>query len=181
MDERDFWELKFSVEVSTRYHDWRRSTMMTMIRLVKGVTFFSAIFTLVTAFDPFHWGSAAVWVVACFSAVIAGVNLLELVADFDGKALLHETLYKSFKRLQERIARDSADWMAHLPEWEADAQAIRVDEPPTWWAVYAMCWNQTIERYYQTEMKRYMRPVAYWQLLLRNIVHFRPRDFPATG
>ncbi len=74
MDERDFWELKFSVEVSTRYHDWRRATMMTMIRLVKGVTFFSAIFTLVTAFDPFRWGSAAVWVVACFSVVIAGVK-----------------------------------------------------------------------------------------------------------
>ena len=81
MDERDLWELEFSVEVSTRYHDWRRATMMSMIRSVKGVTFSSAIFTLVTAFDPFHWGGAVVWVVAFFSVLIAGVNLIELVAD----------------------------------------------------------------------------------------------------
>jgi hypothetical protein len=180
MDEREFWELKFGVEVSTIYHDWRRGTMETTIRVVKGITFIGAIFSLVTAFDPFHWGaSAAVWLIAGSSIVIGCVNLLDLVADFDGLARRHEALYRRFKEIQQRIARGRLDWSANLPDWDADVHAIRADEPATLWAVYAMCWNQNIGKHL-VEPVGYLRPVTWWQSLLRNIVHFRPQDFPAS-
>jgi hypothetical protein len=48
----NFWELKFGVEVSTRYHDWHRGTILEAIRFAKGVTFVGAIWTL-TPSEPF--------------------------------------------------------------------------------------------------------------------------------
>jgi hypothetical protein len=180
MDDSELWELKFGVEVSTLYHDWRRATLETTIRLVKGITFVGAIFSLVTAFNPFHWDDfTATWVIAASSIVIACVNLLDLVANLDGRALLHEDLARRFKEVQQRMARHRKEWESRLPEWDADIQAIRADEPPTLWAVYAMCWNQTIGKH-RTETRGYLRPVPWWRSWLRNIVQFRPQDFPAA-
>jgi hypothetical protein len=71
-------------------------------------------------------------------------------------------------------------WKGQLPEWEAEVQSIRQDEPPTLWAIYAICWNQTIERH-QLERKGYFRIVKPWQSALRHLVKFRPHDFPAQA
>lgn len=181
MDERDFWRLKFGIEVSTRYHDWRRATFETSARFVKVVTLVGAIFTLLTAFNPLDWASLTVAKTIGFcSVIIACINLVDLIWDFNGMALRHTELYRRFKELQEKIARGGADWKAHHAEWEADAQAVRRDEPPTMWAVYAMCWNQTLDRH-QAEQKGYLRPVSRWQHELRNVRQYRPQDFPAGG
>jgi hypothetical protein len=84
----------------------------------------------------------------------------------------HETLYQRFKlyrrrstHLQAQIERYSAEPEKHLAEWQAEAQTIRIDEPPTRWAIYAKSWNQTIERH-AVERKGYYRQIKWWQNLL---------------
>lgn len=180
MRDREFWELKFSVEVSTRYHDWRRTTFEGWARIIKVVTLIGAVFTLLTAFNPLQWETTSVQAaIAASAVVIACMNLVDLIWDFNGMALRHTELYRRFKELQEKIARQSSDHADHLDEWNGDAQAIRRDEPPTYWAIYAMCWNQTLARY-QTGEKGYLRPVGLLQKVFKNVFYFRPQDFPAS-
>jgi hypothetical protein len=180
MDDQ-LWRIKFAVEVSTRYHDWRRGTFEGLARFVKLVTLIGAIFTLLTAFNPLDLSSPTVTKsIAIASIVVACINLVDLVWDFGGMALKHTELYRRFKELQERIVRGGSEWQSHVAEWEGDSQLIRRDEPPTMWAVYAMCWNQTIGRY-QVEQRGYLRPVSSLRTVFRNIFQFRPQDFPAGG
>jgi hypothetical protein len=179
MDAREFWELRFSVEVSARYHDWRRATMLTIIRMIRGITFFSAIITLATAFNPVHMSSSAgAYLVAMLATLIACVNLLDLIADFSGAAERHEVLYKRFQSLLAEISRHEPEWEKYVSEWRAEAQSIRVDEPPTLWVIYARSWNQTIERH-GAERKGYYRRITWVQGLFGWLIHFSPQDFPA--
>jgi hypothetical protein len=101
MDDETFWNLKISVEVSARYHDWRRSTMETYVRCARGATLLGAIITLATAFNPLNLASPSVVnLVALLAFIIACINLLELVSDLDGRARLHTDLYRRFVALQ---------------------------------------------------------------------------------
>lgn len=178
MNQEELWELAFSVEVSTLYHDWRRSGLWAAVRWVRIITLASAVIALVTAFSPPHldswWAST---IVALVSILIASVSLLDLVENFSGGAQRHEELYKRFKKLQADIAlhRDEAD--KYLTDWQSEAQSIRVDEPPTLWAIYARCWNQVIE-HHATERRGYYRQVALWRSILGRLIHFNPQDFP---
>jgi hypothetical protein len=150
-------------------------------RFARGATFVGAIFALVTVFNPLDWAPHIVqWGAAALILGIAIVNLWELISDFDGKTRLHHELYKGFMLLQEEMARGDSAWENLLAEWEAKAIAIRAGEPPTMWAVYAMCWNQVAERH-QAERKGYYRQVGLLEYWLANIVQFRPQDFPAHG
>lgn len=179
-DDEQLWRLKFAVEVSTRYHDWRRGTFEGTVRFVKLVTLVGAVFSLLTAFNPLDFSSPTVTKsIAITSIIIACVNLVDLVWDFGGLALKHTELYRRFKELQEKIVRGS-NGQSHIAEWEGNSQLIRRDEPPTMWAVYAMCWNQTISRH-QVEQKGYLRPVSFFQSVFRNVLQFRPQDFPVGG
>lgn len=181
MDELKYWEFKIGVEVSTRYHDWRRGTYQSFTRITRAVTFLGAVFTLLTAFNPLNWAPQAVaWSIACLAVVIAVVNLLELVFDFGGSVFRHTDLYRRFMKLQEKMTEQQKSWQSFLAEWEAEAQAIRRDEPPTMWAIYAICWNQTIDRH-QLERKGYYRNVGWLRYWFRNFVQFSPQDFPAAA
>jgi hypothetical protein len=180
MDESELWNLKWAVETSARYHDWRRSRLWTIVRFIRMVTLVSAVAALVTAFSPLHLDSwSASIIVGLVSILIAFVNLLDLVENFTGSAQRHETLYKRFKELQAQIERYSAEPEKHIAEWQAEAQIIRIDEPPTLWAVYARSWNQTIDRY-AVDRKGYYRKVRLWQRILGELIHFSPQDFPAV-
>ena len=50
---------------------------------------------------------------------------------------------------------DRADEL--LNDWQADAALIRKGEPPTMWAVYAMCWNQVMDRHYGRDALKYQK------------------------
>jgi hypothetical protein len=180
MMNEDYWELKFSVEVSTLYHDWRRSSLWATVRWVRIITLASAVIALVTAFSPPHLDRLASIIVAVVSILIAVVTLLDLVENFSGGAHRHEELYRRFKRLQVEMERYSAEADRHLEEWHAEAQSVRVDEPPTLWAVYARCWNQAIE-HHATERRGYYRQIASWRAMLGWLISFNPQDFPAIS
>jgi hypothetical protein len=178
MDNLELWNLRWSVETSARYHDWRRSRLWFIVRTVRMTTLGGAVVVLVTALNPALLGTGPVsLIVALASILIAVVSLLDLVLNFSGSAQRHEELYRRFKELQADIERFGFEPEKHIAEWEAKAQTIRIDEPPTLWAVYASSWNQTIERY-SSERKGYYRKIAWWQRLLSGFLHFTPQDFP---
>jgi hypothetical protein len=181
MTDPKLWNFQFGVEVSTRYHDWRRGTLEARVRFARLATLAGAILTLLTAFNPLSWAPHSVeWTVAGLAAVIAGINLWELVSNLGEAARTHTELYRRFMELQEQIAKHRDSWEAHLADWEAEAVTIRRDEPPTMWAVYAEAWNQTLD-HYQLERKGYYRPVSFWQHMFKNVIQFRPQDFPAAA
>jgi hypothetical protein len=175
-----FWNFKFETEVSALYHDWRRATLGTLQTFARGATFVGAIFALITAFNPFDWAPHYVTVaVASGTTLVAIVNLWELVFGLSERTLTHIELYRRFMELQEKIARGEANWRNELAGWRADAASIRINEPPTMWAIYAECWNQIMDRL-TLEKPGYYRKVGWWPHLLRNIWQFSPQNFPAA-
>jgi hypothetical protein len=180
-----FWQLKFSVEVSARYHDWRRATLESYVLVVRMVSAIGAVLSLIGITNPSYEIQidtirfTAIQLVVVAAALIGLVNVLDLVFGADRRAREHADLYRRFKELQAKIARSQKDWARHLADWEAEAQIIRVDEPPVMWAVYLMCWNQTVEKYNQD--RKYMRKIGFWQKAFRNLFQFRPTSFPAAS
>lgn len=110
--------------------------------------------------------------------VVLATNLFELVFDVDGRARRHDELYRRFKTLQEQIARSEIEGESSLSEWDGDTEAIRRDEPPTFWALYAVSWNQTTARLLP-EGSRHLRKVSFLQYLLKDFVPFQPQSFPS--
>jgi len=80
-------------------------------------------------------------VVAIASIVVGVVNLVDLVLQIDSGARTHTSLYQRFKALQEKMARNQRQWDTLLPEWQGEAQSIRIDEPSNYWAIYTLAWN----------------------------------------
>lgn len=178
----EFWKLKFGVEVSARYHEWRHGTMVAAQRFARTVTLIGAVATLLTALNPVGLASHTVErAVIVLSVIVACINLWELVSHLDEHALLHKELYRRFMALQSEMARLADQSEAHIRQWEGEVAIIRADEPPTMWAVYAMCWNQTAGRHYEAELPSHMRKVGPIFYFLRNIVQFRPDDFPPAA
>lgn len=174
----DYWDLKFSVEVSAMYHDWRRGSLWFLVQSVKAITLAGVVATLLTAFIATSLNAATTGVIASISSVIGIITLMDLIWNFSARAQLHDQLYQRFKALQAEIERSSKTpevW----PELSAKAQAIRVDEPPTLWAIYAQCWNQAIE-HHAAERRGYYRKIAGWRRALGSLVRFDPQDFPAV-
>ncbi len=175
-----FWELKFGVEVSARYHDWRRATLsryLSVVRLVSICGSIIAVLAVTRWFESF--GVTVDETTVVFGLLVALVNIVDLTFHFDDRALRHQELYVRFKKLQEDIARHQAQREELMPTWEGEAQSIRRDEPPTFWAVYALCWNQTIDRY-RLEHRAYFRKIGPMKSLLRNFVKWSPLSFPAV-
>jgi hypothetical protein len=170
------WRIEFGVEVSTLYHDWRRSSLGTLVNIVRAVALISAVISLFSGFVSFTHGTM---VVAFAGGLAAIVTLADLVFQFDARARLHDDLYRRFKTLQAEIARNSADADKYLSQWDATAQEIRVNEPPVYWSIYAACWNQVAERI--RAPKEYVRSLGPWKAWAGKylFLHFRPDDFPA--
>jgi hypothetical protein len=166
--------LRFSLEVSARYHDYRRATLGTRVTFVRLVSLLGSVGSLLAVS---HWVESAekmvLWV-AWISVVVGIVNLVDLVFHFDADARLHTSLFQRFKGLLGEMAKHQTDWERQIPAWDAEAEAIRSDEPPTYWALYALAWNQTVEKYQATSHKR---PVRLWQKIAANWVQFRPDQF----
>src|SRR5579862_2188665 len=124
---RDF---QFALEVSTRYHDWRRAKLGVYVNVVRMVALAGAIITLITLVGD--WSQASKILIAT-NLIVAVVILFDLVFQLDSKARKHDVLYQRFKNLQASEARGAAQWRDKLPEWQAEAQTIRIDEPPVYW------------------------------------------------
>ena len=168
----DLWELEFGIEVSARYHEWRRDTMESNGRKTRAATFAGAIAILLTALS-----SSELWAIVSLAIIIALVNLWELIAGWPKAACVHADLYRRFAELQAKVVNVVDPNPLQIAEWASEAGRIRRDEPPTMWAVYAMCWNQTIARH-EAEPKGYYRDILWRQQAFANVLHFTPQAFP---
>jgi outer membrane murein-binding lipoprotein Lpp len=149
-----------------------------IVQLVRIITLGGAVISLITAYQ--HPSDTAQNIIAAASIAIAVVSLADLVLSFSASAEKHEALYRRFKQLQADVERLGSDVSEkQIAESTAAAQAIRVDEPPTLWAVYAKCWNEVIE-HHSAERAGYYRHVAWWRSLVGWLISFNPQDFPPT-
>jgi hypothetical protein len=166
--------LKFNLEVSARYHDYRRAILETRVTVVRMLSLVGSILSLLAVSNWVESETIMVQAVASLSAIVGIANLIDLVFRFDAGARVHTSLFQRFKALLAEMARRQVDWEKLVPGWEAEAQVIRSDEPPTFWALYALAWNQTLEKY---DVNTHRRPLSWWQKLASNWKHFRPDQF----
>jgi hypothetical protein len=170
------YNLEFGVEVSTLYHEWRRATFEGWAVFIRVIALTGSVVALVSFFAL---DEKLLYAVAIASAFVAIVTLVDLAFRIDYKARLHTDLYQRFKRLQVAIALHRSDWQSHFDEWNAEAQMVRVDEPPVFWAIYMDSWNQALQkrRVDPTNLRR----VTLFQRIWGRIYNFRPQDFPLVG
>ena len=173
-DEADVRNEKFAIEVAARYHEFRRATLEWWVAMIRLVSLVGSIGSLLAVSWWVESSDLMIGFVATASVLVGVVNLVDLVFKFDLNAQVHTSLYQRFKALQGTIARNQLEWERYLPEWQAEAQLIRIDEPATYWAIYALAWNQTAERHRLFDQRR---PIEWYQRLLGNVRHFRPGEF----
>jgi hypothetical protein len=166
--------LRFNLEVSARYHDYRRATLEARVTLIRLVSLLGSVLSLLAVSHWVESKETMIQAVAIISAVVGLVNLVDLVFHFDADARVHTSVFQRYKALLADMARHQGDWEKRTPEWEAEAQAIRGDEPPTYWALYALAWNQTLEK---NDIHTHRRPLSWWQRLAANWKQFRPDQF----
>ena len=166
--------LKFDLEVSARYHDYRRASLGLRVTIVRLVSLLGSVLSLLAVSNWVESAEKTIYVVAGLSAIVGVFNLIDLVFHFDADARSSTSLFQRFKALLGDMARNQADAERRLPAWEAEAEAIHSDEPPTYWALYALAWNQTAEKY---DVVSHKRPLRWWQRIAANWVQFRPDQF----
>ena len=167
---RKLWDLRFTVEVAARYHDWRRGTFGTYVNIVRAVTLGGAVLAFL-AFNITNQHTALI--VNIMTAAIAVVSLFDLVFGFDAIARKHDELYRRCKDLEAAIAkRKEGDDVADL---ESEAKMLWRDEPPIYWAIYAACWNQIADKY-QSGID-FKKKVGFFKRLVGSFIQFTPQDF----
>lgn len=165
------WDLLFTVEVAATYHDWRRATLGTCVTIVRAVALLGAIVSFVAINVSDH----VALLISVISAVVGGVTLIDLVFGFDPLARKHDELFRRCKELQAKILSKYGD----QSELEGEAQRIWRDEPPTYWAIYAMCWNQIASKY-QSDVQ-YKAKVGWIRRNLGLFMQFAPQDFQSAA
>lgn len=173
------WYLTFTLDVSSRYHQWRRSTFTMWHRTVQFVSIVagsSAIAALGTNLQA--WISVDGTLIAIIAAAIVAVlNALALTIGFDARAREHEILHRQFKQLEARIAKAGPNPSnKRIAAWTEEKKMIHADEPPVLWGIYAYCWNQSVDRF--NIDKRYVRETGFLQWLLKYLPIWNPSDFP---
>jgi uncharacterized membrane protein len=171
---RPYTAVKFEIDVSTRYHEYRRAWLESIVTIIRLVSLLGSIVALLALSNWVESRDAAITTVVIATAFIGIVNLVDLVFHVDASARDHTTLYQRFKALQAKMTRHQIDWESAGPEVDAEAQEIRIDEPPTYYATYARAWNQTLEKYNESQHKR---PLSWWQSVVGNLIRFRPDKF----
>jgi hypothetical protein len=165
---------KFELEVSARYFDYRRASLGFRVTIVRLVSLLGSILSLLAVSYFVESVEKMVWAIAWLSALVGIANLIDLVFQFDANARLGTSFFQRYKALLGEMAQHQVEWELRRAEWEAEVQAIRSDEPPTYWALYAIAWNQTLEKY---DVKSSARQLKWWQRVSANWLHFRPDQF----
>jgi hypothetical protein len=169
-----YMALKFQLEVSARYFDYRRASLGFRVTVVRLVSLLGSILSLLAVSYFVESAEKMTFAVLWLSVIIGVANLVDLVFHFDADARASTSFFQRYKALLGDMARHQADWDTRHPEWEAETQSIRSDEPPTYWALYAIAWNQTLEKYDVSSSKR---PLKWWQRIGAKWFQFRPDQF----
>jgi hypothetical protein len=165
---------KFELEVSARYFDYRRASLGFRVTCVRLISLLGSILSLLAVSYFVESVDKMALAVLWLSALVGIANLIDLVFQFDANARASTSFFQRYKALLGEMAQHQVEWDSRHAEWEAEVQAIRSDEPPTYWALYAIAWNQTLEKY---DVRSSARPLTWWQRISANWFHFRPDQF----
>jgi hypothetical protein len=156
--------LAFDIEKSMRYHRrrqahyerWHRWSML-------------AVIVLGSAAAARYKSSEAL-----FGLSAAVIGALDLVYSPSIKAAEHAELHRRFSDLLASIRSAEAAGPDRLRQWEVDRLTIEANEPPTYWALEADCWNETARA-----MGRRKEPFNRigWRRPLKHLVRFEGADF----
>ena len=174
-------DLEFEVDVAIRYHDRRRAFFDAMNRLVAGVTVVAGSAALAGLIIKLK-GITGVgeWVILGGAFIVTILNAWSLVSGFAVQARDHDDLCRRYIRLDADIA-GSEHTVEKVRSWRSQFLLIQHDAPPTYWAVYGLCWNEAVEYKRRDESAR--RNVNWWyrRFLVRNFFQQRSDKFPPVS
>ena len=158
--------LSFRIRKSVAYHDHRRGYYASLDAGVKilGLVIASAVFT--ENFGDQDW---AKWLAGFF--VLA--STASIVQRFGSMAHLHESLYKDFISLQQKLVEMKNPTQSNLDALESELLDVESREPPIYSALNRFCHNQIcrIDREYA-----HIEPLKWYHYPLKNFFPFH--DLP---
>jgi hypothetical protein len=108
-----------------------------------------------------------------FGLVAATLGALDLVFGFSHRARDHEVLHKRFTDLAADLRTTASPTQEEVQRWERRRLEIEADEPPTYWALEASCWNEVAHAWGRSGSVR----LSFWQHLLMNWRTFDKTEF----
>lgn len=122
-----------------------------------------------------QWGNACVpWL----PAITAVLGLFSLVFDLNGKARLHDTLYRRCANLNGRIEASANPKQSDISEWKIEIHGIYGDEPPVYRVLNQHCANQVLQALYEdieenaAIYKKYYVPLNWYHRWFKNLLPF---------
>ena len=175
-------DLRFSVDVSVRYHDRRRWFFDFVGRSISALSILGGSAAVAALISVVKGSGGAGELVILFSATgIAVLNVLDLVFGFSERARLHDNLYRKYIELEAGIVGTLEPTDEQAKGWLAENLLIERDEPSTYHGIYAQCWNQSIN--FMRRGDEHLRRTRTWRLWLGlgHLVHWQPKDFLAPS
>ena len=127
---------------------------------ILGLVIASAVFT-----DNFGGGDWAKWLGLVF--ILA--SSASLVRNFGFMGHLHDSLYKDFSGLQQKLVEMRLPTAGKLESLESEIIAVESREPPIYPALNRYCHNQICRVDDQHES---IKPLRFHHLLLKNVIQF---------
>ena len=124
--------LNFAIEKSLRYHHRRRAHFDRLHRVAMLGVILSGSAAFATVF-----GRPEI-----FGAIAAVLGALDLVFAFSHRARDHDMLYRRFSDLAIELRQTANPKENQFRRWVRSRLEIEKDEPPTYWAVEASCYNE---------------------------------------
>lgn len=165
------YSLSFRIRKSVAYHDSRRGHFAFLDAGVK-------ILGLVIAFAAFTENFGDDVLVKILAGVFVVGSAVSIVRRFGSMAHLHESLYKDFIGLQQKLVQMEDPTRERLDALESEVLAVEAREPPVYAALNRFCHNQICQVDGETDS---IQPLKTHHYLLKNFLSFSnlPRKQPA--
>lgn len=173
--------LRFATDVFARYHQRRRGFYMFLDRLVKGVSVLAGSAAAVALGQTITGADVGAQIILAATFIIAVLNAWDLVVGFPDRAREHEDLRRRYVQLLIQIEKDAKTGVdqAKVTEWTTEYMSVTADETPTFWAIYAQCWNQV--GIATRAPKELLRHLPWWKLYPGYILRMHERSFPTIS
>jgi len=170
VSQEELFSVLFPVEKSIRYHRRRRAFYDSWHRwLMLGVILA---------------GSASVADVIpsypkVLGLIIALFGASDLVFGLSDKARDHDFLMRRFCHLMADMRSCSEPTRAHVDRWQVERIQIEADEPATYWALEAACFNEATRAFDRNRDDEVH--LAWYYRLTKNYFQYDPTRFKAVG
>ncbi|ELL0574973.1 hypothetical protein Q6U63_004348 [Vibrio fluvialis] len=135
------WDLLWNTRLGVRYHMHLQNFYS---RVGKGITVLSLVASSAAFATIWSQNSSAAKVLAC---IVALAQILDLVIDTKGKALLHSSLRQKYLNLELELSDVSQIATEEAKSFEQKRISIEVEEPPVFDSLIDKCHNELVKVY----------------------------------